>query len=352
MKKVFSTIGAALICMTASTTAMADVKVGEPMPALKYAELYNNEYDVTLTELQGYVVVVEFWATWCGPCRRSIPHLNEMQEKLGKEGVVFIGMSDEEPDTVKKFMKNIRMDYLVTAGSESARDFGVKGIPAAFIIDTEGTVQWIGHPLDNAFPAKLSKVLRDTPPTRRLGGGPEHNARLLDDIEASLAKGQAKHALDGLARIDVESLPMGDGHASRHQAVVAALTPIAEAEFEVAMADLKAKKYNDALARFKMISKEYRALPIAKKAETQLATLEKSDEVQRAQRSAQVERLAGNSLARAKKLAASGKDVAAYRKLQVVVDRYPKTDAAKEAETLLAEMEADAEFMAKIGAEG
>jgi thiol-disulfide isomerase/thioredoxin len=101
------------------------------------------------------VVVVEFWATWCPPCRASIPHLTEMQKKF--KDVAFVGVSDEALVTVKRFVEKMgnKMDYTVavdTAKKTSAAymgAFGIDGIPYAFIVDKAGRIIWHGHPMDN-----------------------------------------------------------------------------------------------------------------------------------------------------------------------------------------------------------
>jgi thiol-disulfide isomerase/thioredoxin len=100
------------------------------------------------------VVVVEFWATWCGPCRTSIPHLTELQKKF--KDVVFIDVSDEDADTVKPFVKRMgdKMDYTVAVDKEGKTSagymqaYGINGIPHAFIVDKESRVVWLGHPMD------------------------------------------------------------------------------------------------------------------------------------------------------------------------------------------------------------
>ena len=99
--------------------------------------------------------VVEFWATWCGPCRQSIPHLNELQKKLKNKGVVVVGVSDEAPDTVKPFVKKmgVQMEYAVAC--DDARQtyanymdaYGYNGIPTAFVVGKDGRVIWHGHPM-------------------------------------------------------------------------------------------------------------------------------------------------------------------------------------------------------------
>ena len=103
------------------------------------------------------IYVVEFWATWCPPCRESIPHLTEMQKKYVSQGVVIIGVSDEAVAEVQPFVtaQGARMDYRVAVDSSERtfnnwmKAYGESGIPHAFIVGTNGTVWWHGNPLGN-----------------------------------------------------------------------------------------------------------------------------------------------------------------------------------------------------------
>ncbi|MBM4100753.1 MAG: TlpA family protein disulfide reductase [Phycisphaerae bacterium] len=104
----------------------------------------------------GNTYVIEFWATWCGPCKSSMPHLSEVQEKYADKGVRIISISDEKIDTVTKFLDDpkwaAKTRYTLCADPDrSAYDQYMKpalqsGIPCAFIVK-DGTVQWIGHPM-------------------------------------------------------------------------------------------------------------------------------------------------------------------------------------------------------------
>jgi cytochrome c biogenesis protein CcmG, thiol:disulfide interchange protein DsbE len=98
-------------------------------------------------DVQGKFVLVEFWATWCGPCRKSIPHLNALQAKF-KDRLVVIGLSDEAPDDMRK-MTSPRVDYFVgtdpLARTRSAVE--VQGIPHAMLMDPEGIVRFEGLPV-------------------------------------------------------------------------------------------------------------------------------------------------------------------------------------------------------------
>ncbi|MHC4520266.1 MAG: TlpA family protein disulfide reductase [Planctomycetota bacterium] len=121
-----------------------------------------------VTIAPGKVYVVEFWATWCPPCLKSIPHLTALQKKH-KDRVVFVGVSNEDPGVVKPFVENQgdNMDYTVAIDSTGAvgkgymRAFGQGGIPTAFVVDANGKIVWHGHPLAN-LDAVLEKVLAGT----------------------------------------------------------------------------------------------------------------------------------------------------------------------------------------------
>lgn len=137
-------------------SATAAGKLGQDAPPLQIASwIKGKPVDLAATK-DKQVVVVEFWATWCGPCRQSIPHLTELQRKF-KDQVVFLGISDETESKVKPFVEKMgdKMDYVValddhrktSAGYMSA--FGINGIPHAFIVDKNGKIAWHGHPMDD-----------------------------------------------------------------------------------------------------------------------------------------------------------------------------------------------------------
>ena len=105
---------------------------------------------------KGKVYVVEFWATWCPPCKTSIPHLTEIQKQFKDKGVTVIGVSNESVDTVKPFVEKMgeEMNYTVAVDAEGKigkgymTAFKQNGIPTAFIVDAKSNVVWVGHPMD------------------------------------------------------------------------------------------------------------------------------------------------------------------------------------------------------------
>lgn len=116
-----------------------------PAPALTFKDVTTGE-KVSLSELKGKVVVVDFWATWCGPCLGEIPGYIALQEKYGKDGLVIVGVSLDQggPKVVKKFAKEHAMNYTLVMGSTDDIDAltGTSGgdivIPTTFLVGRDG----------------------------------------------------------------------------------------------------------------------------------------------------------------------------------------------------------------------
>src|ERR1700676_1407000 len=98
-------------------------------------------------ELTGKPLLVEFWATWCPPCRKSIPHLNEIYAKYKAQGLQALGITDDNEAIVEKFQKQIPMDYDVAINTPQSvyQQFGIQAIPTAFLVDKSGKIVWTGH---------------------------------------------------------------------------------------------------------------------------------------------------------------------------------------------------------------
>ena len=105
---------------------------------------------LTADALKGKVVVIDFWATWCGPCRELIPEMNEWAIKF-KNDAIFIGLSDETPEKINEFRKSNPMFYNVATDEKKllSKTLGVKGIPHVMVISPDGTVRWQGWPQDD-----------------------------------------------------------------------------------------------------------------------------------------------------------------------------------------------------------
>jgi len=100
-------------------------------------------------ETEGKPMIVEFWGTWCPPCRASIPHLNEIYAKYKDKGLQIVGITDEDRAKIKKFEKEVPIEYAVAldANGKYAKPFGIQGIPHAVLVDKTGKIVWEGHPM-------------------------------------------------------------------------------------------------------------------------------------------------------------------------------------------------------------
>jgi thiol-disulfide isomerase/thioredoxin len=101
---------------------------------------------VSSDQLKGKVVVLDFWATWCGPCRSEIPGYVELQKKYGEAGLAVVGVSLDRggPLVVKKFVEQLKITYLIVMGDDKIAEAfgGVEAIPTTFIIDRDGTARF------------------------------------------------------------------------------------------------------------------------------------------------------------------------------------------------------------------
>lgn len=121
--------------------AAAILQKGEPAPAIKLTS--TSGQPITLANYRGYVLVLDFFATWCVPCKESIPHLNALNRKYGKQGLQILGVSvDEGGDhEVKYFINERKVSYPVAqAGEELQADYGLRSIPTIYVINKKGMV--------------------------------------------------------------------------------------------------------------------------------------------------------------------------------------------------------------------
>lgn len=126
---------------------------------LRPAHWINEPPATSLEELRGQPVLLEFWATWCPPCRQTMPHLNKVHRELGGKGLVILSVSDEPRDKVRSFVRSMKLRFPIAAECRSNYDYGVKSIPRAFLIDPNGKIVWEGHPMDPEWEDKARAML-------------------------------------------------------------------------------------------------------------------------------------------------------------------------------------------------
>ncbi len=122
-----------------------------------------NGRPVSLSDFRGKVVVLDFWATWCPPCKREIPDFIELQSHYGSQGLQVIGVGLDEPDKLKSFAAGHGMNYAVLLGTDAIamRYGGISGIPTTFIIDKNGNIadRFEGFTSKDVFESEIKRLL-------------------------------------------------------------------------------------------------------------------------------------------------------------------------------------------------
>jgi cytochrome c-type biogenesis protein len=120
-------------------------QVGQPAP--QYAALTMKGDSISLADLRGKVVLMNVWATWCGPCRKEIPELRTLHANYKDRGLEVIGISvdsDGSDDAIRSFLSEFKMDYTIwrDANETVQATFRMAGVPTTFVIDRQGVLRW------------------------------------------------------------------------------------------------------------------------------------------------------------------------------------------------------------------
>ena len=121
------------------------VEKGGAMPACLVSPIGETKTE-DLQRYKGQVLYVDFWASWCGPCAKSFPFLNEMHQQFKDQGLQIVGVNlDENVDDAKAFLAKYPASFTVVAdvSKQCAKDFDVKAMPSSYIIDRKGIVHHV-----------------------------------------------------------------------------------------------------------------------------------------------------------------------------------------------------------------
>lgn len=197
MKRLISTTALASLILSLSVPLAAALQIGDPAPRIapgKWAQ------GAPVHEIDGdKVYIVEFWASWCGPCITAIPHLNDLSKKFSDDGLVVIGQNlGEDENKVADFIRKMgdKMSYRVavddaaqTMAQTWLRAAGQSGIPCAFVVNKLGRIAYIGHPMRLEEP--FIRQLLAEPGTKSAAAEPEAPATLGDKATELAAQAQA-----------------------------------------------------------------------------------------------------------------------------------------------------------------
>ncbi len=138
--------------------------------ALLFFATAGAEVPSILTGYDGKVIVVDFWASWCVPCRRSFPWLNDMNAKYADDGLVIIGVNlDASADEAREFLASYPADFRIHYDTEAvlAKEFGVEAMPSSFVIGRDGEIRarHLGFKVrqQDAYEAVLVEALGEQP---------------------------------------------------------------------------------------------------------------------------------------------------------------------------------------------
>ena len=367
---------AALAMLLLTGAALGAVKVGDkPVIMAKTVD----GKDINNKTLEGRIVIVDFWATWCGPCMAEAPHMVTLSKDFAGKGVVIVGVSlDDDVGTMKQVAQQQGFTWPQICDGKGwqsalAKAWGVHGIPHTFILSPAGEVVWDGHPAEIDDPlakavakyptppllrkqaaAALTEALKESEPAKALElalktpEGVKADAALttqakqlaekLNNVkgrEALAANPDAAKLLTALgAKLD--SAPPATAPAAGGTEPPSVTTAaLVEAKAAEAEKDHAAGREVAAYDKYKWIAAHGKDTPTGQAAADQVKAYESDADFMTKYKQALKEKEANAELWTAQRLEADGKKTEARVKYQLIVDNYGDTKAAATAKTAL-----------------
>jgi peroxiredoxin len=152
----------ALLLGTAASTATAATAVGSPAPDFTLRVL--DGPNLRLQEQRGKVVLVNFWATWCGPCRKEMPHLNRIADKYRSSGLVLLGINVDDDarnaaDLAAKL--GVKFPVLFDTDKKVSKLYDLNSMPSTLVIDRNGRVRYLHRGYQDGYEDLYDKQIRD-----------------------------------------------------------------------------------------------------------------------------------------------------------------------------------------------
>jgi len=136
--------------------------VGASARELKNTQGVSGTFPASVAAMRGHVVLLDFWATWCMPCRVVIPKLGDLQGRFAAQGLNVVGLSTEDAQDVATFAQRIGMRYAVGVdkNAETTRSYGVVSLPTLVVIDKRGVVRDVSVGYDPSEDARLESLVK------------------------------------------------------------------------------------------------------------------------------------------------------------------------------------------------
>jgi thiol-disulfide isomerase/thioredoxin len=156
-------MAAAFASMAAGAAPRKHALLNKPAPSFARTSLQNDAVD--LAGLRGRVVLLNFWATWCGPCQVEMPRFVQWQDKYKADGLSIVGVSmDDDSEPVKSFLRKRKLNYPIVMGDETLglAYGGILGLPVTYLIDRQGMIRarYQGKTKLDAMEAAMQRLLQ------------------------------------------------------------------------------------------------------------------------------------------------------------------------------------------------
>ncbi|HEV2295445.1 MAG TPA: redoxin domain-containing protein [Tepidisphaeraceae bacterium] len=335
---------ATAIALLLTSWSFAAVNVGDTPT---YSFKATNGETVSNETLKGKLVLIDFWAVWCGPCMAEAGHMVEVHNKYKDQGLQIVGVSlDQSRTKLDATAKNLKFDWPQYFDgkvwkTEMAVEWGVNSIPRTFLISPEGKVLWTGHPANMDRP--IERAMKENPPKLVDPVVVVAAIEALDGAAASAAEDPAA-AMLAMATIPADAYKDGAVR-TRAAEVQKTLEPHAEEALSDAEAMLKEKDYAQGLAKVQAVASAMTNSPAGKKATAKLEALRKDPAVKAELAALEEAKKADSELTAAQQLQAEKKDEQAYVKFKAITRQYPKSPAASTAAEAVATYEKDPAFV-------
>ncbi|HWE04920.1 MAG TPA: TlpA disulfide reductase family protein [Tepidisphaeraceae bacterium] len=334
MKRIAALIAAFLLALS-TTSARAAIQVGD-QAKLNYQTVDGRTVDVE--SMHGKILVVDFWATWCGPCMAEAGHMVEINKKYGDKGLQILGISLDQDKTrmltvakEKGFTWPQYFDGMVWKNKIWAM-WGDSGIPFTVLINPLGKVVYAGHPA-GGLDAAIDQTFQLTPPHLVDPRVVADATKVLDSALERLADNDAKGAVKLLSKIHSDAKADTD-FAVKYKDLQSKMNDAGEKTLAEIDPLIQKESYKEAVVKLKDLSDNMIGLPVSLKAKSKLLGLMSNAQVKAAlaeadksDRASEHNARAAAALAAAEKLQGENKFALAYNRLKMVAKEYADTDA-------------------------